>query len=456
MSNSLEKLKQAQQDVLKGMAKDFQKEQESRESNYQNDFEDIQYSPIEQDKVRRLKFYRVLGWPIHLRHEDPLYSPKIVMIARAKDDNNRERRLVLPTKDENPNHIFYRLIDKVLAGDYDKETNTKRFYYNESHPELFHRVFKNSETNERRKVFETGWKPTQYVIMNVIDREMMDWHKENKHSVLVSKKASTSRKNPEIVFYEPGTTMAMYTAMMSDEVAGIYGYPINYDIVVRKLSEQPWYKVYHSTKDFQRYAGAHYDSEDQFKNDYPFFNPSIHERDLTEEEMSWERYNIEELFGISSYTKIFNQFKGWFKKFDEAFGEKLTDELESLAQMEKKNNPGKTEEKTTSSVTITKETPKQEVTEPKKDGLPVEEKPQSRERKSSDDNFDIYSLANTFKALDKLTDEEKSFIVGYDNEKGTLIYSEEAGKMYECLDSDNCSNLSPEFYHICPKCGVEF
>ncbi len=453
MSSSLEKLKQAQGDALKKMARDFKKEQEQKESNFpNNEFEDVVYSPIERDKVKKLKFYRVLGWPIHLRHEDPYYSPKVVMIARCKDDNDKERRIILPTREENPNHIFYRLTDKVLAGDYDRETNSKSFYYKTEHPELFHRVFKNSETNERRLVFETGWKPTQYVIMNVIDREMMDWHKENKHSVLISKKASTSKQNPEVVYYEPGTTMAMYTAMMSDEVAGAYGYPINYDIAVRKLSEQPWYKVYHATKDYQRYAGAHYDDMDQFKADYPFYDPEIHERDLTEEEMSWERYNIEELFGVSSYTKIFNQFKGWFKKFDEAFNENLTEELEALASKEKKDSPEKTEKvETKTTVTVTKEIPKAEDRK-----LPVEEAPK-REKKSTEEAFDISSLPpDTFKAIDKLTDEEKRFIIGYDSEKGTLLYSEEAGQPYKCIDEDNCTNESPEFYHICPKCGSEF
>jgi hypothetical protein len=447
MNEALAKLKQMQKDKLKEMAKDHQDQQDQNNFGPNVDYEEIVYSPLEFDKKKRLKFYRMLGWPIHLRHEDPKYSPKVVMISRIRDDRGRLRRFILPTREEDNNYILYKLMDKVLEGEFDKETESKRYFHTKE--KIFEAVFKNNRDNN----YERGWRPSQYVIMNVIDREMYKWHQENKHSVLVSKKATSNKDDESIVYYEPGTTMAMYTATMDDDVAGAYGYPINYDIVVKKLSDQPWYKVYHA-KEFEKYANK-YSSEEEFKKDYPFYDPSVHTRPLTEEEMSWERYDIEKLFKVSSYQKIYNSLKGFFQLFDKTFNMDLTEELKELVEEEKKKyKEEKESEESSSSVTVEKVEPKKEEPEEKEVDLPTsEEEPKPRRRSTG---FDLSSLAEKgFTAIDKLTEEEKAVISGYDEEKGTLTYST-SEQLFACINEPECTNVTPESFHLCPKCGETF
>ena len=467
MNEALKKLRSMQQSDLKKMAKDHQEAQTDGGFTSFGDYEEIKFSPLEIDKTKRLKFYRIVGWPIHLRHEDPQYSPKVVMISRIIDDRGKWRRFILPTREENNNHILYKLIDKVLEGPYNQDTKTKSYTHVASHPEVFKHIFANSKEG----TYQNGWKPTQYVVMNVIDREMMAWHKENKHTVIVSKKANIDKSDSEKVYYEPGTTMAMYNAITGDDVGGAYGYPLNYDVVIKKLSELPWYKAYHS-KDFMSYAGAQYESEEAFKVDYPFYDPEMHVRLNTEEEDSWEMFDIEKLYKVSSYQKINNALKGWVKKFDSEFGQNLSQELQNLANEEKKAYK-ETEQENETSVSTPVEaasipievTPATIVTS--KQGVPelpvqstsvpiapvVQEEVPTRSRQPV--GFDLASLTNEgFIAIGKLTEEEKATVTGYDNEKGTLIYNIE-GPTYKCT-SENCTNNTPEFFHLCPKCGVTF
>ena len=58
-------------------------------------------------------------------------------------------------------------------------------------------------------------------------------------------------------------------------------------------------------------------------------------RPLTEEELSWERTDLDKIYPTTSYQKIYNRLKLFIQQVDAAFKTNFTDELEKLVEDEK-------------------------------------------------------------------------------------------------------------------------
>ena len=354
-------------------------------------------------------------------------------------DNDKKFRCIWPSREDNDSWILWKIFNKVMDSEW---RDDERHYFNKKiHPNLFWRVHKN---NNQGNTFERGWLPKLFIIMNCISRDDMTWHNTNKHTALLSRKVSEYGDGK--VFYDPGVPALVYNSVFDDVVSYAGDYQ-KYDVVIKRMKEKPYYKIFHGVDDYNK-----------FGSEMPNFDRDLAGTPLTEEELNWERYDIDKFFPITAYSKIQKRLKIFIAQVDEIFGTHYSEELDSLVEEEKKNRPVDTEEdqQEDSAPTVhntveeeeeeVKETP---VTEAKEQ--PVKERePKNREKKSS---LDMEKL----KFYSKLNEKEIDSIIGWDEKKGSLTYKEGSGDIYKCSNKDDgCTMETPEFFHVCPLCGEEF
>lgn len=242
---------------------------------------------------------------------------KRVFTGMLLGDDDKRFKVTAPDPKERKNWILHKLINCVMDYEWDAEAinddgrKGKRIYlYAKSHPAIFERVSKNSQPQNK---FEKGWTFSESVVFNIIDRSMMDWHRENKKARILSKKAS----EPDVkgrIWYETGVPIMVYDLIVDDilSMAGNTNWQ-NYDLVIKKLSADPWYKVYHGLDDAKRITDAS--------------RALVHEGGLTEEEASWELNDLDDMFKITSYLKLKNHLGLFFQAVDKAFNKHFYEEL---------------------------------------------------------------------------------------------------------------------------------
>ena len=444
-----------------------QQEENARKERQRNDggggtrdYENVVYSALE---VEKLKFVRIVGYPFHARHKDPLYSPKEVFISWLTGDKGNRFRVVWPSKDDDPNWFLYSLYYRIMERTWDSQGDAS--YIHESlNPEIFKRVSENivKPGDKPKSKYESGWWPTKYIVMNVIDREIYDWHQENKHTVLLSKKARpyTRADGSEIMLYEPGVTGSVWNQIMGNDIAGTYGDFLNYDVVIRRLDtkQQPFYRVYHPDEENKLLATCDGEME-KFKQRYPFYNHDNHVAPLSNEESEWERYNVEKIFKVTSYQKILRNLSIFLKKVDATFSSNYLEQLQDLAEDERKQYQDDEEvpefpPKEVSNKKV-EEVSNKKVEEPNEVPLPTSTRT-TRKRAPAVEKKDIMwaSIRDDFKGAEYLTDEEKNAVFNIDLETGTITYDPQYDN--ELLDCPECKTPGPNFFKTCPRCGVGF
>lgn len=460
-------LAQLQESEFQEAIKKQQEENARKEWNRANgsnvrNYEQVVYSALE---VGKLKFVRIMGYPFHAHHKDPLYSPKEIFISWIIGDRGNRFRCIWPNKNDEPNWFLYNLYYRIMERSWDE--NDKPSYIHETlNPELFRRVSKNVvKPTDKPHKYETGWYPTKYVVMNVIDREMYDWHKENQHCVLLSKKATpyTKQDGSEVLIYEPGVPSTVFGMVTHNDMAGAYGDFLNYDVVIKRLktNEQPYYAVYHPD-DEKRFI-ADYNSVEDFKRDYPFYDPDWHRSSITEEESEWERYNIDQIFKVTSYQKLLKNLKGYLKKVDATFNSRYLEELQDLADDEKRKYQEQEDKKPIPKLEpkpeskpdpIEKESSKTEDQTPEQP-LPTSTRTTRKVTSKVEKKNIIWNdIANTFKGVQFLSDGEKEAVFDVDEAGQKIIYDPQYDE--SLLDCPECQTPSPDFFVHCPLCGVEF
>jgi len=415
-------------------------EQEKRNRSFQ--YDPIDYCAL---KIRVPKIIRIFGLPYHVREDE--FSPKIINISMIAGDNDKPFRCIWPLKEVQPDWILWRIFDRVLEYDWDSSTNTKIFRNQEKHPAIFTRVFKN---NKPHIAYEKGWKPSTNVVMNVIDRAQMDWHKENQSTLVLSKRVSESKKaNGEVaLFYDAGVPKMLYD-MILDDIVEHYGDWTTYDIAITKLDDKPWYKVAYLLN-----------RKEEFSND---LIELMVDGPLTEEEKLYKQFDLDKLFQVTSYQKIKNRLKAFIQQVDSAFNTTYYEELCELAEKEKEERGKKQvddaaeffeeEAKKEKEEKIVDEKTKIEVETSEKKVKENDENPPMEEKKTRarrvPKSIDLDSFGYT--GVIKLTEDEKKLIVGA-NESGAFIYGNDE-QLYSC---PTCEFEAPGSFHCCPKCGEEF
>ncbi|MDR1148357.1 MAG: hypothetical protein LBK66_06975 [Spirochaetaceae bacterium] len=296
-----------------------QKAEEASRGNFSggSGYPDVPYAPLYTDKQQA---FRLVGLP-YLVREKPTDS-KRVHIAMILGDDDKKFRCIGPDPQEHKDWILYRVMNKVLSRHWDKNIPNSNgqlgayvYDYATLHPELYNRVAKN---NNVENTLEKGWRFTPYVLFNVIDRANYDWHLENKKFRVLSKKASEWQDK---VFFEPGVPDTVFQLIMDDIVAGDGNTDWeDYDIVIRKVNEKPWYKVLHGIDHIK------YLDED--------VKAVIVDKGISDEERSWELNDFDKLFTVTRYARLKSKIGLFIQKVDQVFKTKYYEELLAMAEKE--------------------------------------------------------------------------------------------------------------------------
>lgn len=445
--------------------KEQEKEERERSRNSNNPFTEITYAPLHNNSYAQ---FRILGNPAEARMEDNT-SPKIIYYSMIRGDDDKLFRCIWPdpTEGDGKTWILWKIYNKILSYTWDAEKSERHYHHKESHPLLFNRVFKNGRPDV---TLERGWKPTVAVLMNVIDRSMMNWHDENKHTAIISKKVTESSSGS--LFYEPGIPKMVYDELWSEIVENSGDWQ-DYDVVIYKTTTDPFYRVYHAVDDVKKFA-------DKWEEGQQF--AAMADAPLTNEQRSWERYDLDKLFPITSFTKIHNRLSSFIRSVDDAFQTRYADELDRLVADEKKARESKTqaqienfppEDDNDGSMTTLSgnEFDDDDVEETDEfissnsaqdddsiddvfDEINDNEQP-VRTRKSKNTTINWKELAESYEGISKLTNEEKNQIESFDADKGTFVYKNKSAQLFACT-TEGCTMLTPESFHACPGCGVEF
>lgn len=425
-------------DALKANREQREKKNKRKE-DYANgktgnyEFEKIKYVSLDVNSDAVIRF---LG-AMHPFHTEPTDMVQVLHTDKALDDYGKLSKINWSfDKTKKTGWFLWKLYYTVMAYNYIKEEKRKEYVNQAKFPEIFNRMAFN---NNLKNKYETGWLPDNYLVCNVIDRLDIDWHKTNKHTKLLSKKCSVYN---DIEYTDVGITISLYE-MILNEIVEYQGYFEKYDIVIRKLADKPYNEVYHPVLHAQQLTKK---------------NPTILKvasvKELTDEERSWEKYDLDKLFKVTSYAKIMNRFGKYIQDIDKAFNKEFYFELEQLCEKEKTDN-----------VKNNKPTESESNDEPTM--APIEEKksveppvetttqrktitPKSDEVKVEIDWQEFIDMG--LLGITSLTDENKNLILRF-NDQGVFDYSCDKSNVIDCAE---CGFPSPDTFMVCPKCGRKF
>ena len=407
-------------------------------------FQEIPYSALDASEQQ---VFRFVGLPYMVREKST--DSKRIHIAMILGDNDKKFRCIGPDPKEQKDWILYRVMNKVLSRRWDKNLPSSTgqlgayvYDYATLHPDLFNRVAKN---NNAENTLERGWRFDPYILFNVIDRANYGWHKENKKLRVLSKKASEWK---DAVFFEPGVPDALFNAIMDDIVAldGNTNWE-DYDIAIKKMTESPWYKVFHGTDDAKKI-------DEKIK-------PLIVSTGLTEEEAGWERHDFDKLFSVTRYSRIKSNLGLFFQKVDKVFGTKYYDELVALVDKEEAEVATSIHDDRATNGDVPMEPTDDPVAEPP----PVAPAPETRSTpapavrgavEASDIDWEGLAegkyYSKKYLGVPLMTPGEKALVKGV-NPDGTFIWDPSAG---DILEGAKSKFLSPACVHIDPLDGTVF
>jgi hypothetical protein len=401
------------------------------------------------------KQVRLLGNPIEARNDDP-FSPRIIHTSMILGDDGKKFRCTWPSKNEDPGWILWKVYTKVMSFTYNKVKQERDYHYQDKFPELFNRVSKNNDLNNN---IESGWRPRASILMNVIDREAMDWHRDIGSTALLSRKASPMEDGT--VYYEPGFPQTVYNNVW-DTIVGWAGNWENYDVIIEAVGKDPWYRVYHPVENQRQFEGF-----DNMPDTLPIEETA--ERPLTEEELGWSRINLDEVFRVTSAVKIENRLGVFIQDVDKKLGTNFYPELKAEADKQQKEFEAAQQESERKAVATgdnpvaTAETNTANAADKPTESAESEKsaRPRKRARKpaSEDTVFDLDAYTDQYPGVAKMTPEEREVITGFDAENQKFMFKEGSyDELYYCpaAEDGECNMDSPDWFHACPGCGIEF
>ena len=432
----------------------FAKAIEARKNKPERQSFDNQYDPVNYTALgEHYKQIRLLGNPIEFRNQDP-FSPKVINVAWLVGDDDKRFRVIYPDKDENPGWILWKILAKVLRYNWNKAKKEKEYMFPDSD------IFKRVHTNNSINPYDKGWEPSKLVAQNCIDRSAMDWHRENKKTLLLSRRVSETTREDGTVnqFFDLGYPSSIYNNVMNEIVSYAGGWS-NYDLLLKKVDADPWYIIRHAVDDYKKFAGE--------LSTFAYFEQYAG-APLTQEEQSWERFNIDKIFPVTSYTKIMNRLKGAIIQVDATFKTSFFSELERLVEVEEKNRPKKEDSDVSSdsnessftpaaSVASSNPTPAAVSANPPvfapEVAAPVAETPAPAARRvvSEKAAVDWANLAALgYAGVMKMDEAAKASVLAV-NPDGSFTWN--GGDLAEC---PKCKFMSPMSVPVCAKCGAIF
>lgn len=445
---------------------------ERRKGNYS--YDPMKYGPLYMQKFASFRF---LGNPADKRLGDAT-SPKTVSISMITGDDDKRFRCIWPGQPTGKdaggrNWILGKIFNKVLAHTWNTGSNSRDYHHQETHPTIFNRVYKNGRPDI---TFEKGWAPEKRVMMNVIDRNKMDWQRKEKHTVHIAKKVSEGRKDNEgksNFFYEGGLPYTVYNEIF-DTIVGAYGDWENYDIVVYKNNELPFYRVLHGVDEFTKLKAQ----GGIFTDEYLMYAGEL----LTDEEREWERYDLDKAYQITTYKRIASKLGIFIEQVDQIFNTKYSEELKDLVEVEKQEKKAEKADQESTSTPVAenvlnkndfaegtktnefvnedaekKAGPVFNDVEDKLDEAPVAAAAPVRQRAKKEEPVELINweeLTESYPGVAGMTEEEKALVTGFDSKNGTFTYN--PGESLFACPTEGCTMQTPQNFIRCPICEVEF
>lgn len=288
--------------------------QASNKKSFQKNYEEVKYTGLEKGVPSVI---RAVGAPLDTNYDNT--TARTVTITRIVGDDGKKFRVVRPSFTQDPNYILNKIISRVKQVKY--VNNEKTYPVKDNYPEIYDIIDKNGikKTDQKYK-YDKGWVGSEVIIMNVIDRAQMDWHREHKHTMLLAKSVNTD--NNGNTFVEEGIS-AFAAKPDFLKLIKYYGPWEKFDMAITKTGDMSHaYNIENATKTPERVEGpnAQYISM---------------ENHLTDEEKSWERYDLSKLFRVTSNTKIYNRLKGTIARIDAVLNTNFLEELEAEVEKEK-------------------------------------------------------------------------------------------------------------------------
>jgi hypothetical protein len=170
---------------------------------------------------------------------------------------------------------------------------------------------------------------------------------------------------------------------------------------------------------------------------------------LTEEEASWERYDLSKIFGVTRYTKIYNKLRITIARIDATLGTNFEAELKNLVEKEKEEfaamraaNEGAPETSETTYSSGVQDA-----------AIPTAPTPQTRTPAARTNAFDTSKLLG----WNELSDADKALISGVTiNSEGAVTELQFTDPNLVLLGCNRCKVPSPEAFTVCPACGLHF
>lgn len=410
-------------------------------------YEQIKWSGLVPNQT---KVVRVLGTVPSSPNADA-FTAKIAQVAWIKNDQGKMFKCILPNRDTNTgkDHIMWRVISRINETAY---IDRKRVFVNEmKHKEIFDLVNSNglSETDKRKK-FDKGWEGRQVIIMNVIDREQMDWHRENKHTMLLSRNIGLSKDGTK-EYPEEGVPTFGFFDIISKNLFKNYGNWEGYDIGITRTGQtQPAYYVINASA----YKAANLPELPEAVA--PFVSV---EKNLTDEERSWARYDLARIYNVSTYTKIYNNLQVAFRRIDATLGTTFTKELEFEVEKEKAARAARSAQ-TANESSDTDEENAPVIEESVSTATPVPEVAAPRTRVAPTAMTSTIKITAdkiaALKGWGSLTDAQKSIIVDVTVDKTGKATDIKFDTTEGVLGCPQCRVPSPESFTICPACSSAF
>lgn len=309
--------------------RDELKNREESKKNRQftpNNFEHIEYLSIKGEE----KVFRIIGNPYILRENN--YDMKLIHWSKVlKDDNKSFMNVIWKSLEDEPEQvdttwILYRLYTSVMDRYWEKYSNGElrngkngEWRYKNEGRISYDRINFNKRNNDR---FSSSFFPRSRAILNVIDRHD-NWCKENKHTKILTSNLNyftyeNNNKEKNTIYYpEYGIPFSVYD-LIYNKVVDFRG-NWNLDIII-KLNEKD------------------YDVKDILEEK---ISPKVRElgndKPLTLDEKNYEKYNLDELFKVTSYYKLKYNLEKLFKQTDLDLNTNFYEELCDLVSSEEKN-----------------------------------------------------------------------------------------------------------------------
>ena len=427
-----------------------------RGSQFQRTYEDIYWTALEPNKA---KIVRVVGGPPNANiPQDKGSTAKIVTVCWLVGDDGKKFKVVRPDEKEDPGYILNRILNKINAVKWINNPGgkgTKTFPVKEQYPNLWYLVNKNGLTEaDKRFKFEKGWNGKQVMIMNVIDRERMEEHRALKHTMLLAKGVTVGDNGTE--YYDEGISSYAISPSLN-HLFKSYGSWEKYDMAITRTGDinNPFILVNASNSPREVDATVR-----------DFISTT---EGLTDEEKSWERYDISKLYRYTTATKIYNRLKNTIGKIDKYLQTNFLKDLEVEVEREKalfaemyKDEKGDVIPGVSTSITTSIDEDKmaeavQCEDEPDTETTveTVEEAPAPRTRTRTKNAIPDAAPGSDLPYYSSLSDEFKKHIISATNVKGKweINWDLSPNDLAAC---PTCEAASPLEATKCPACGLEF